>query len=113
MCYAYAPNELKYAYIRELIAHDTTISTLCPREESNLYYELRKLASCPLNDEGYNILRMFARTFCCKMFLGHFDCIRNRATPLLHRKKSAYARLRPHGARSTRTPCPRRLPQEV
>ena len=27
----------------------------CPREESNLYYKFRKLASYPLNDEGFNI----------------------------------------------------------
>ena len=24
----------------------------CPREESNLDYKIRNLASCPLNDEG-------------------------------------------------------------
>ena len=27
-------------------------SILCPREESNFYYEIRNLASYPLNDEG-------------------------------------------------------------
>ena len=26
----------------------------CPREESNPYFKLRKLASYPLNDEGSN-----------------------------------------------------------
>lgn len=29
----------------------------CPREESNLYYEIRNLASYPLNDKGYTALR--------------------------------------------------------
>ena len=29
---------------------------LCPREESNFYYKLRKLASYPLNDEGEILL---------------------------------------------------------
>lgn len=36
----------------------------CPREESNLNYKLRKLASYPLNDEGkrvmFDIVRCFA-----------------------------------------------------
>ncbi len=29
------------------------VFVLCPREESNLYYEIRNLASYPLNDEGF------------------------------------------------------------
>ena len=34
---------------------------LRPREESNLYHKLRKLASCPLNDEGS---RLYCMRFC-------------------------------------------------
>ena len=36
----------------EVASSDLPFSKVSPREESNLYYEIRNLASYPLNDEG-------------------------------------------------------------